>query len=1065
MGNVSELAASNERETLGNASKVAPNVAPVAPRLKPGAIQTEQQALGASSSITQTVKPSLPQESKPLQVPDTVSQDMLKYLRTDSTFIQLSRSQQQKFLEVLDVSLRYAEGSARSKIESEFKELLTAQTKEGPALLSRDRSEQGATLLDHLHTLATYNADLLPSSLRQHRHELLRSMVQETGNALENINQGKYATCVPTVANRHLAANQPAEYARIITELATTGRTVMTRTDPATGKCQAVPEFTLEYVAWSASADALKGRSISESMFQTSFGNMVGTYKDGMYTDQAEIVYEAAFGASFRRIDSSADAFAKLENASQRGESNMVSLKWSASGAHSNHALEVLRVFSERDIQTRDGKSFLIIEDSGREIKIPVDAELRAALREGKVVINRNPWGKEYPNPEGIGAHTIDQKLGLLWMSERDFRSRINYALVQGGNFGVTPGGDRPVFTEPTIFLVDPAIESPSLEAAPMSGSFESKFSSSRRQEAISGPTGAPPKQTDEHEQLEKVSARIQKHGVQLGAAPLRAFSPEMTGWNRASAYSPQGTGVPSFNEGMAEIAAIHKSGPDFANNPLAKEIAFFRSTANMPIKQLAFNVKSIIESGLPDEDIARDLGRLLSAQSHRLDSLQAELEKSGFDLRANLKRIYKDNPPRGFEDFLTDKSSVYGNSFNAESAARSVKYYIDSGSLRTFEEGRVVDILLPLNRAERKQVADAYKALTAKDLDKAITDRFSEKDSRFMNSLLKGEGNDVAEGLAWSISTLHDWGNKDEAKKWVIRFLEVHAAQSQGKTEDGSVLDSAYSTAAGGSTTVERELTRLHTEGSQKLDKRELELCLSLLNGTLSEGQKEIVSRRKGDLTLPISEYRHEDLFYKDMAVATAHRLREATSLDEIQAAMRHLSPGEAQRVHRAYREEFKTSFMEKMPYRNSPVDRGSYQEAHERLVMSLLAGGADTNLDTYISEWRMRATSRNITPADLAAWNKLTPAEKSKFSERYTMLFKSNFEEDLSAEKYSESGRMKDEQASYDAAVAAQERWERENAYTVGGSTSSKPGLPSRPKAAPPPTPFFPAVGSPQA
>jgi hypothetical protein len=102
-------------------------------------------------------------------------------------------------------------------------------------------------------------------------------------------------------------------------------------------------------------------------------------------------------------------------------------------------------VVSASDIERVGGRDIIRVGEEPHQVEIPVTSALRRALSEGEVVILRNPWGAEYPNPSGIGAHTIEQETALFWMSGDSFSERLNFAMVAdtsgNGAFGVTEGG------------------------------------------------------------------------------------------------------------------------------------------------------------------------------------------------------------------------------------------------------------------------------------------------------------------------------------------------------------------------------------------------------------------------------------------------------------------------------------------------------------------------------------------------------------------------------------------------------------------------------------------------
>jgi peptidoglycan hydrolase-like protein with peptidoglycan-binding domain/LysM repeat protein len=94
-----------------------------------------------------------------------------------------------------------------------------------PALLSRGEGSTG-TLLSQMNRLSTTNLDArLQDNAGQpiNRSRVTEQLLQEVADPSGNINQGNRGTCTVTSMSRDLAARNPAEYARIVTDLSTTG--------------------------------------------------------------------------------------------------------------------------------------------------------------------------------------------------------------------------------------------------------------------------------------------------------------------------------------------------------------------------------------------------------------------------------------------------------------------------------------------------------------------------------------------------------------------------------------------------------------------------------------------------------------------------------------------------------------------------------------------------------------------------------------------------------------------------------------------------------------------------
>lgn len=404
--------------------------------IDPSVAEVERRARGSAPTLVTTSEPASAGSDMSAFIPHGVSPESVGRLRGAPGFSTLSLVDQRRFLEAYAVAQRHPGPSvSRAQIETSFMGLLDRDISGTPMLLTRDATGQ-RSLLDHIHLIATHPGDLLSPGLRQHRSALVLSLVCEAGSSLHAVNQGAYASCCPAVANRYLAGNSPAEYARIIQELATTGSADLVREGERTS-------MQLEYDPQSAMGGSLRERSISESVFQCSLMNLVGSYENGLDPFQIERMYEAIFSEGYGRIDEPIEILAALEQVTMAGDPNMVSLKWETSGMHANHAVEILAVVSEADVIIQDGREVLVLQFGADSISLEVTEALRTELAQGRVVIGRNPWGGGYDAPEGIGAYAIDKAAATFWMSEATFAERVNFAMVPGGEFGVTawPGG------------------------------------------------------------------------------------------------------------------------------------------------------------------------------------------------------------------------------------------------------------------------------------------------------------------------------------------------------------------------------------------------------------------------------------------------------------------------------------------------------------------------------------------------------------------------------------------------------------------------------------------------
>lgn len=140
-----------------------------------------------------------------------------------------------------------------------------------PALMSKSTGTTGK-LIDHLDRLNSTN--IAPnvadgSGTPANKRQVTEDLLKELANPNQNINQDNRGTCAPTSISYKLAVLNPAEYARIVTDLTTTGQSTL-----ANGSTIQPP------------ADAFmqdnSNRSVSERLLQSSLMNLAyrGTYQN-----------------------------------------------------------------------------------------------------------------------------------------------------------------------------------------------------------------------------------------------------------------------------------------------------------------------------------------------------------------------------------------------------------------------------------------------------------------------------------------------------------------------------------------------------------------------------------------------------------------------------------------------------------------------------------------------------------------------------------------------------------------------------------------------------------------
>ena len=331
----------------------------------------------------------------------TVTNAILPYaeLIESREFLALDQESQAKFLALRDEALAQATSSQeKTQVEQALQAFLRHKLGYEPSLMCKDKD--GNTLLDNLHSL--YTASLEPG-LQGRRVDILCNLADEITNPNKNINQGAiYATCVATAAALKMAREfQPAEYARLICQLATQGSASLHH-----GHHIVLSSHSLQ-------DSAMIGRSLTESMLQTALGNMVGAYHDGVYTGQFEQMCEALFGVAFERLDNSDTArlISEAGSALQRGSQGVciASVRTDIDGKHANHALLIESI------------------DNG-------------------YVYFRNPWGAEYSHPEAVGAKEVSGQEQLFRMSLQEFKARVNFVMANSATaqLGITEGAEQP---------------------------------------------------------------------------------------------------------------------------------------------------------------------------------------------------------------------------------------------------------------------------------------------------------------------------------------------------------------------------------------------------------------------------------------------------------------------------------------------------------------------------------------------------------------------------------------------------------------------------------------------
>ena len=185
---------------------------------------------------------------------NTHTGQQLVQLATSERFSTLPADDQTRTLNVFSGTT----SAGRTHLQS----LLARDTPDGrPALLSRGINPNSPTLLQELDRQSATSLDSrLPAGLT--RAQVSENVLAEVADPGRHINQANRGTCSMTTASYDLARSHPAEYARLQTDLTTTGQTRL-----ANGTTMSVPP-----TAWAADGPG-SNRSTGERLLQSSLMN------------------------------------------------------------------------------------------------------------------------------------------------------------------------------------------------------------------------------------------------------------------------------------------------------------------------------------------------------------------------------------------------------------------------------------------------------------------------------------------------------------------------------------------------------------------------------------------------------------------------------------------------------------------------------------------------------------------------------------------------------------------------------------------------------------------------
>jgi hypothetical protein len=251
-----------------------------------------------------------------------------------------------------------------------------------PAITHKGYGQTG-TLLDQMNRLSTTPLDArltTTTGTAIDKKQVTEQLLQEVANPDFYINQGNRGTCTVTATTHRLAAQNPAEYARLVTDLSTTGQSKLANGDtitvPGTDSWQqdngsrshgerllqsslmayARPGKT--YQNWNAGADGVRGNADDGFPDPTNPNNRsIDGYPDrngsGLIPSELERVLTGIHGKKFEAYeksynfqDDSKDRMEKIEDQLKKGNKpTHVDISWGTNGAH---ALEVEKIENGR---------------------------------------------------------------------------------------------------------------------------------------------------------------------------------------------------------------------------------------------------------------------------------------------------------------------------------------------------------------------------------------------------------------------------------------------------------------------------------------------------------------------------------------------------------------------------------------------------------------------------------------------------------------------------------------------------------------------------------------------
>lgn len=290
-----------------------------------------------------------------------------------------------------------------------------------PALMTKTIGGS-ATLLDQLDRINSSNLSPRVLDARGNavnKKQVVEALLQEVANPNRHIDQSNRGTCTCTSMTYNLALSQPAEYARIVTDLATTGQSRL-----AGGATIQPP------------ADAFRGdnssRSVGERLFQSALMNFGqnGNYQNSTRKSPNDPLIDTG-GLS---LDQEIKVLSALHGKSYKSMINLQPVNIA--------------------IPTVDMSRYDAVERTKRELaegRGPIHAALRwgngahaveiTKFENGRFYI-RNPWGGNVPGvTRGVGIdyqrhqnpprRVEDAANGIESISEMDYRLYLRSIIVE----------------------------------------------------------------------------------------------------------------------------------------------------------------------------------------------------------------------------------------------------------------------------------------------------------------------------------------------------------------------------------------------------------------------------------------------------------------------------------------------------------------------------------------------------------------------------------------------------------------------------------------------------------